>query len=83
MLDAQCGSEGPLPYPGPHLGESSPHLARPRSPAAVAPTSVPRSEWGELGSPTPGPLALTLLKKHKTLEIHVLYDGEKKYLMFP
>lgn len=36
---------------------------------------------GRTGSPAPAPgpsCLLSLSKKHKTLEIHVLYDGEKK-----
>ena len=34
---------------------------------------------GRTEQPCPGPSRfLSFLKKHKTLEIHVLYDGEKK-----
>ena len=40
--------------------------------------SVPRSGRGENGAALPRALTLSFLKKHKTLEIHVLYDGEKK-----
>lgn len=61
---------------------SGPHLACPGSPAvAVALTPVPRSGEGRSGqrSTLEGPSCfLSFLKKHETLEIHVLYDGEKK-----
>lgn len=53
----------------------------PGSPAvAAAHASVPRSGRGEnRAAPYPRPSHfLSFLKKHKTLEIHVLYDREKK-----
>jgi hypothetical protein len=51
----------------------------------VAPPPSQGLGEGENGPsyPTPGTLMLSLSKKHKTLEIHVLYDERKKYLMFP
>lgn len=87
MLGTQWGSEGFLPCPGPHPGESGPHLACPRLPAeAVVPTPVPGSGRGaKLGSPVPGLLMLTFSVETNTKPSRFMYcmTERKKILNVP
>ena len=82
-MDVGCtaGLRGASALPRVSPWGSGPPLACPGSPAvAAALASVPGSGRGENWAalyPRPSHF-LSFLKKHKTLEIHVLYDGEKK-----